>query len=153
MRAMRSLKRPAQSMSALVENAPHEVSTTISSDERRMLVAAAKVRTVAPRAEISSAYFWIFLADDGVVGNAGRGHDQGLETCGGRLDLAEFVGADEAESGQAVGFPALAEVFEAGKFVGVGGDDDFAADVVRDGVFAGDPDHGRGAGHAEAGFQ
>ena len=76
-----------------------------------------------------------------------------MQPDGVRLDLAEFVGADEAESGQAVGFSALAEVFEAGEFVGVGGDDDLATDVMRDGVFAAELDHGRGAGHAEAGLQ
>ena len=97
--------------------------------------------------------FCIFLAYDGVVGDAGRGDHQGLQTDGVGLDLAQFFGADEAEAGQAVGFAALAEVFEAREFVGVGGDDDFATDLVGDGVFAAELDHGRGARHAEAGFQ
>ena len=70
-----------------------------------------------------------------------------------RFDFVKFFGADEAEAGQAVGFSALAEVFEAGEFFGVSGDDDLAANVVGDGVFAAELNHGRGAGQAEAGFQ
>ena len=54
---------------------------------------------------------------------------------------------------QYVGFAALAQVFEAREFVGVGGDDDFAANIVWNGVFATELDHGRGSGHTEAGFQ
>jgi len=67
--------------------------------------------------------------------------------------LPGFFGSDEAEAGQAVSFSALAEVFEAGEFVRMGGDDDFATDLVGDVVFAAELYHGRGTGYAEAGFQ
>ena len=69
------------------------------------------------------------------------------------FDLAELGGAEPLEAFEAVFAAADFEVAEAGEFGFGGGDDDFAADVVGDGVFAAEIGHQADSAHGKPGFQ
>jgi hypothetical protein len=70
-----------------------------------------------------------------------------------RLYLAQFRWTDALQALESVGFAALVECFEAGYFIGRSGDDNFAADIMRDTFLAAEGDHGGGALNAEARLQ
>jgi hypothetical protein len=67
-----------------------------------------------------------------------------------RLSFPEFFWSYEAEAAQSVGLATLAQFFQARKFVWTSGDDDFAADFVRDVMFTTELDHGCRSGNAQA---
>jgi hypothetical protein len=56
------------------------------------------------------------------------------------------------EAFKAVLGAAFKQGVKAGEFVIGGGDDDFSADLMRDGVFAAEVDHLADAGDGETGF-
>jgi hypothetical protein len=48
-----------------------------------------------------------------------------------RLDFAQFVRSNQAQAGKAIGLSPLAQFLQPREFLGVGRDDDFPADLVR----------------------
>ncbi len=92
------------------------------------------------------------VADVLVVDNSFFGDAEGEEAGGVGFDFADLFGGKEAEAAEAVLLAAGVEVVEAGEFGGVGGDDEFAADFVADGVLLTEGEHLADAVDGEAGF-
>lgn len=93
------------------------------------------------------------VADGLVIDDAFLGNAQGGEAGGVGFDLVELGGAEPLEAFEAVFAASGFEVAEAGEFGFGGGDDDFTADVVGDGVLAGEFGHEPDSANGEAGFQ
>ena len=105
------------------------------------------------RSALQTNQLGIFQADCGVVRDAGGRHDERPQSAGMRFDFAQLFGADESQSVKAVRFSAPPQFFQAGKLCSCRGDDDFAADLVRDAVLPAEFDHGARAFDAQLGFQ
>ena len=92
-------------------------------------------------------------ADLGVIDDAFLGDVEGCEAADVGLDFEHFFALEEAEAGEAVGGAAFVEAVEAFEFGFVGGDDEFAADFVGDGVGLAEGDHFADAGDGEPGLE
>ena len=109
-------------------------------------------RTSVPvlrRAALSSQNLGVFFADRGVVGDARAGHQHAQQAAAVRLNFAQLFLLQQPQSGEAVGLSAIQQGVEARDLLGVGGDDDFAADFVRQVVVAAKFHHGGRALDAE----
>ena len=91
----------------------------------------------------------VFFADGGVVGDARAGHQHAQQAAAVRLNFAQLFLLQQSQSGEAVGFSAIEQGVEARDLLGAGGDDDFAADFVRQVVGAAKFHHGGRALDAE----
>ena len=81
------------------------------------------------------------LADTRIIDNALLRHAQGRDAADVRLNLAHLGTVYPAKSFETVGSAAIEQALQAGQFAFVGGDHEFAADVVGDGVFAAELHH------------
>ena len=76
------------------------------------------------------------LGNAAVIDDGGAGDVEGLDAAGVGFDFGQFVGVDDAQVGDAVVGAAPVDLLQAGEFGRVGGDDDLAALVVFDALFA-----------------
>jgi len=94
--------------------------------------------------------FGVFFRNETVIRDSCAGNMDGANARGVGLDLAQSGSIEHAQSWNAVGDTAPIEFFEAGEFGFFGGDDDLAADLVRNRVLTAESDHGLCARYGEA---
>ena len=87
-----------------------------------------------------------------IIHDAFLRNKQGRQTAHVMLDFAHFLGAEPAQSLQAVGRTALLKGVEARQLALVGGHDEFAADVVGHAVCLAELHHLPDAGDRQARF-
>ncbi|MEN9468683.1 MAG: hypothetical protein RL630_416 [Verrucomicrobiota bacterium] len=93
------------------------------------------------------------VADGFIINDAFLWDAEGCEAGGVGFDLVELGGVEPLEGFEAVLLAADFEVTQALEFGFVGGDDDFAADLMGDGVLAAEIGHEPDSADGEAGLQ
>ena len=98
-------------------------------------------------------FFGVLGGDGGVIDDSGLGHPQPLDPGAVGFDLADFVGGEGTQAIEAVGDAAATEFLESRQFKGVGGDDNFATNLVRDGFGTAEVEELLITGSAVGGFE